>query len=140
MKRESFDDYIRRFNAEDPTAFDDYLSPDMVMVNGALEFRGIAGMRDHYQNRIWPFFRERLNVLRFVSDDTTLAVQMWTNFRARVAADTIFGPVEPGEMFDYRGLIMYRIRDGKFASITVAYNSFIKTRTNGETVSLGMPH
>lgn len=140
MDRKTFDDYIRRFNAEDATTFDDYIAPNMRMLNGALEFHGVTGMRDHYQNKMWPFFVETLNVLRFVSNDTTLAVQMWTNFRAKVAADTIFGKVVPGIQFDYRGLIMYDIVNGKFTSITVAYNSFTGTDLNGAVRQLGIPH
>jgi hypothetical protein len=140
LERATFDDYIRRFNAEDATAFDEYIAPDMRMLNGALEFRGVAGMRDHYQNKMWPFFVERLNVLRFVSSDSVLAVEMWTNFRARLPADTIFGPVLPGEQFDFRGLIMYDIAGGKFTSITVAYNSFRNTKLSGQVIEMGVPH
>lgn len=140
MEKRLFDDYIRRFNAEDPTTFDDYISPDMVMLNGALEFRGVAGMRDHYQNKMWPFFHERLTVLRFVSSDSLLAVRMWTNFTAKADATTIFGPVLKGEMFDYRGLIMYDIEAGRFTTITVAYNSFVNTKVSGQVIDMGMPH
>jgi hypothetical protein len=141
MRKERFDDYIRRFNAQDPTAFDDYIDPDMRMLNGALEFRGAQGMREHYCQRIWPHFQEQLRVERCVSDDTTLAVQMWTHFVARAdAADTLFGPVKAGESFDYRGVIMYEIAGGKFTRITVAYNSFTHTNLAGQTTELGMPH
>lgn len=140
MERSRFDDYIARFNREDPTAFDEFLTPDMKMLNGALEFEGIAGMRDHYQNRIWPHFVERLNVLRFVSSDTNLAIQMWTKFIARVDGDTLFGNVLQGEEFDYRGLIMYDIRDGKFSNIIVSYNSFTSTNLDGKVTNLGIPH
>lgn len=141
VKREIFDNYIRRFNEEDPTAFDDYIAPDMKMLNGALEFTGIAGMRDHYENKIWPIFREELNVLRFVSDEKHVAIQMWTHFTARVAGETIFGPVVPGDTFDYRGVIMYDINDeGRFSQIVVAYNSFVNTKASGEVIDMGMPH
>jgi hypothetical protein len=47
MRRERFDDDIRRFNAEDAAAFDEYLSQTMKMRNRAPEYVGIAGMRDH---------------------------------------------------------------------------------------------
>lgn len=140
MLRARFDDYIRRFNEEDPTAFDEFLAPDMKMLNGALEFQGVAGMRDHYENRIWPHFVEKLNVLRFVSDEHTLAVKMWTRFTARHDGETLFGAVREGELFDYRGLILYDIVDGRFASITVAYNSFVNTKVTGEIIDMGMPH
>lgn len=140
MQRSRYDDYIARFNAEDPTAFDEYLAPDMKMLNGALEFEGIEGMRDHYENKMWPFFHERLHVLRYVSDEQCLAVQMWTNFTAKLDAETIFGPVVRGEQFDYRGLIMYDIRDGLFSRIVVSYNSFANTKLDGRVIEMGVPH
>lgn len=140
MDRATFDAYIRRFNEEDPTAFDAFLSPGMKMLNGALELQGIEGMRDHYENKIWPYFVESLQVLQFVSSDTVLAIQMWANFRAKKEADTLFGHVVPGEQFDYRGLIMYEIADSKFTSIIVAYNSFTNTKVNGDVFNIGMPH
>lgn len=141
MLRARYDDYIHRFNQEDPTAFDEFIAPDMKMLNGALEFVGVAGMRDHYENRIWPNFVEKLNILRYVSDETTLAVQMWTRFTAKKAAATLFGDVEKGELFDYRGVILYDIDPtGRFSAITVAYNSFTNTRLDGCTHDMGMPH
>ena len=141
MEREAFDEYIRRFNSEDATAFDDYIAPNMKMLNGSLEFRGVDGMRDHYESKIWPYFIEKLNVLRFVSNDDTAAVQLWTQFTARGdAQETLFGAVKKGDRFDYRGVIMYEIEDGKFISITVAYNSFVNTKATGQTIDMGMPH
>lgn len=140
MERSRYEEYIARFNAEDPTAFDEFLTPDMKMLNGALEFEGVAGMRDHYENKIWPFFHERLNILRYVSDEQCLAVQMWTNFEAKVAGETLFGKVEKGEQFDYRGLIMYDVRGGRFSRIVVSYNSFTNTKLDGHIVEMGLPH
>lgn len=140
MQRARFDDYIRRFNAEDPTAFEEYLAADMKMLNGALECSGIKGMRHHYEKLIWPHFSERLSVQGFVSDESSLAVKMWTRFTARADADTLFGPVKQGELFDYRGVIFYEIREGRFLSITVAYNSFTNTKVDGAVIDMGMPH
>jgi len=140
MRRAAYERYIRRFNAEDPTVFDEYLSPRMKMLNGALEFTGIEGMRDHYQNKMWPYFIERLSISSFVSSKSVLAVRMWTHFEAKRAALTIFGPVLKGEQFDFRGLILYGIEAGKFATITVAYNSFRNTQVTGEVTELGIPH
>ena len=140
MDRARFDQYIARFNAEDPTAFDEFLTADMEMLNGALRFTGIEGMRNHYETMIWPHLRETLTVLRFVSDAQGVAVQLWTNFTARRAADTLFGPVEPGEQFDYRGVILYDLRDERFSRIVVAYNSFVNTKVDGRVIDMGMPH
>jgi hypothetical protein len=140
MKRETFDDYIRRFNAQDGTAFDDYIADDLHMQNGTLEFDGRQAMKDHYA-MIWAAFTEELTVGRFVSDDDTVAIQMWAHFTA-LADDpvSLFGPVRKDEHFDFRGLIMYCLAGGKFADIKVAYNSFTQTDTTGATKELGIPH
>jgi hypothetical protein len=139
--RERYDEYIRRFNVEDATAFDEFLAPDMRMQNGTLVYCGVQGMKDHYA-KIWGTLRETLNVLRFVSDAGTLAVQMWTHFEALTDADqTIFGPLRAGECLDYRGVIMYRIdASGRFADICVAYNSFSFTGLDGQVTERGIPH
>ncbi|MCC7412625.1 MAG: nuclear transport factor 2 family protein [Gammaproteobacteria bacterium] len=140
MDRASYDRYLSRFNHCDATAFDDYMTPDARMINGALEMRGIAAIQDHYANRIWPFFEETVHVERFVLDGSTLAARLWTHFAARRDADTIFGAVKRGEMFDYRGLVMYEIAGGRFARIDVSYLTFSRTNLDGRTTLLGLPH
>jgi hypothetical protein len=141
MQRAHYDQYIRRFNAEDATAFDEFLAPDMRMQNGTLVYHGVQGMKDHYA-KIWGTLKETLHVQRFVSDAETLAVQMWTHFEALVDADeTIFGPLRRGECLDYRGIIMYRIdQTGRFDDICVAYNSFSFTDLRGRVTERGIPH
>ncbi len=140
MEKARFDEYIRRFNAEDATAFDEFLQPDMRMQNGTLVYYGVQGMKDHYA-KIWGRFKETLVVPRFVSDDETLAIEMETNFLALDDhEETIFGPVSKGDQFDFRGIIMYRLKEDKFAEIRVAYNSFTFTGIDGTTRELGIPH
>jgi hypothetical protein len=140
MDRSTFDDYIRRFNAQDTTAFDAYIAPDMKMLNGALELTGAEGMKEHYA-RIWSTFSEELHVDRFVSDERTIAIRMWAHFTAlRDDPDSVFGPVSKDETFDFRGLILYHVEDGRFTQIQVAYNSFLNTKVDGERIELGIPH
>ncbi|HTY71628.1 MAG TPA: nuclear transport factor 2 family protein [Actinomycetes bacterium] len=140
MQRDRYDEYVRRFNAEDPTAFDDFLTDDMRMQNGTLVYHGVQGMKDHYA-RIWGTLKETLHVERFVSDEHTAAVQLWANFEALVdAEESLFGPLRKGDQLDYRGIIMYRLRDGKFCDIRVAYNSFTFTGSDGVPVERGIPH
>jgi hypothetical protein len=140
VNRETYNDYISRFNAQDTTAFEDYLADDMHMTNGTLEFRGVQGMKDHYA-KVWETFSEALHVERFVSSDDTLAVQLWAHFTALHDNDaSLFGPVKQGETFDFRGLIMYQIENGKFSDIRVAYNSFVFTDAQGVAHHLGIPH
>jgi len=140
MKKEIFDDYINRFNRRDATTFEDYVHPNATIINGRLEIHGMQGMKDHYA-RIWKGFSEELHVERFVSDEHTLAIQMWTHFTAQKDdKESLFGPVKAGETFDFHGVIMYELENDKFTSIRVAYNSFTFTNLKGETVELGIPH
>ena len=141
MKREHFDTYIRRFNHEDAGAFDDYMAPDVRMLNGTLELNGVDAVKEHY-GRIWGAMRESLYVERFVSDASTVAIQMHTHFEVLTDdEDSPFGQIRAGETFDFHGLIMYRLRDDeKFADIKVAYNSFIYTDLRGAAIDLGIPH
>lgn len=142
MQETRFREYIRRFNAEDDTAFDDYLAPDMHMKNGTLEYTGVDGMKHHYNVNIWPHFVERLTVPRFVSDAGIVAIQMNTLFTAKHDADdTIFGAVREGETFEFDGLIMYDVDEtDRFSDILVAYNSFVHTDLDGTRRDLGIPH
>lgn len=141
MDRARYDEYVRRFNDEDPTAFDDFLASDVHMLNGTLEFTGVQGMKDHYA-KIWGKMRESLHVERFVSDQGTVAVQMHTHFEALCDDPaSLFGPVCKGETIDFRGLIMYRLGpDGRYTDITVAYNRFTRTGLGGRQTELGIPH
>lgn len=138
---EKFRQYITRFNAEDDTAFEDYLHDEMHMKNGMLEYTGIQGMKDHYNINIWPNFVEKLIVPRFVSSDKRIAIQMQTIFTAKHDNnDTIFGPVKKGETFEFNGVIMYELENELFKDILVAYNSFVFTDLNGNSKDLGIPH
>jgi hypothetical protein len=141
VKREHFDTYIRRFNAEDPGAFEDYMAPGVRMLNGTLAIDGVDAVKEHYA-RIWRAMRESLYVERFVSDESTVAIQMHTHFEVLTDdADSPFGHIRVGETFDFHGLIMYRLRDDeRFADIKVAYNSFIYTDLQGAVIDLGIPH
>lgn len=141
MEKARFDEYIRRFNQEDPGAFEDYMAPDVRMLNGTLLLSGVGEVKEHYA-RIWGAMRESLDVERFVSDAETVAIQMHTHFE--VLADDAaspFGLIRAGETFDFHGLIMYRLRaDEKFHDVKVAYNSFIYTDLDGAATDLGIPH
>ncbi|MEN9609334.1 MAG: hypothetical protein RLZZ628_148 [Bacteroidota bacterium] len=138
--RERFEDYIRRFNAKDMTAFEEYIATDMKMMNGTLEFEGVQGMKEHY-DKIWKSFDEILTVKRFVADEHHIAIEMWAHFIAlNDDANTLFGAVKAGETFDFQGLIFYDLEKGKFFQIKVAYNRFIFTNQHGEQTNLGIPH
>jgi hypothetical protein len=140
MQRQTFDDYINRFNQRDMTAFDDYIASDLTMQNGNLLFHGRQSMKDHYA-LIWSTFREELHVERFMSDEENIAIQMWAHFTAERSNPTSpFGAAAKGDTYDYRGLILYKIKDGKFSDIRVAYLSFVHTGSDGKQINMGIPH
>ncbi|MFM1916643.1 MAG: hypothetical protein RJB01_158 [Actinomycetota bacterium] len=141
MDRSRFQEYIDRFNNQDATAFEDFLSPAMHMTNGTLEFTGVEGMKSHYA-KIWSTFSEVLAVGRYVTDGTHIAIEMDTHFEAfRDDANSTFGPVTAGECFDFSGIIMYDLdANGRFAKIRVAYNRFTRTLPDGAIQELGIPH
>lgn len=141
MDKARFDDYIARFNRRDATAFEDYLAEDMHMCNGTLEYSGVQGMKDHYA-KIWSTFREELVPSDFVGSDSNVAIRMVTNFTAeRDDPESLFGPVQEGDRFVFRGVISYRLDESdRFADILVAYNSFTSIRRDGTVTELGIPH
>ncbi len=140
MDRGRFDEYIRRFNGQDLSAFDEFLTPDMHMINGTLEYTGVTAMKDHY-TRIWATFSEALTVGRFVSDADHVAIEMEARFTAhRDDPDSTFGPVAVGEGFRFRGIIMYDVKDGRFSRIRVAYNTFDRIGADGTESPFGIPH
>ena len=140
MDRAQFDDYIARFNAQDMTAFDAYPHPDMRCLNGTLDISGVEGFKRHYQ-QIWSTFDEALTVERFIGDADTVAIRMWAHFTATRDDDaSMFGSVRRGDAFDFRGVIIYELADGRFTDIQVAYNSFSSTTADGRSQELGVPH
>lgn len=140
MDRSTFDDYVQRFNAEDVSAFEMYLAPNVTVQNGRMRFQGVQSMIDHY-SKIWGKLKETLRIERFVSDGVTLAVELRTNFEALVAdPESLFGSVQAGQTFDFHGIVMYRIVEGKLADIKVSYLDFVRTDLDGVKTSLGIVH
>jgi hypothetical protein len=140
MQKTIFDDYIHRFNQRDMTAFDDYIATDLEMQNGNLMILGRQGMKDHYA-KVWSTFREELQVDRYLSDDENIAIEMKTHFTAhKDNPSSVFGPVTVNDTFDYHGVILYKIKDGKFSDIRVAYLTFTHTGKDGKVISMGIPH
>jgi len=140
MTEERYMQYINRFNAQDMSAFDEFIHPELHMINGTLEYTGVQGMKDHYA-KIWGKFSEDLTIEKFISNKQHVAVKMWAHFTALINDDaSLFGPVKKGENFDFKGLILYDLENEKFKRIQVAYNSFTFTNVNGEVTDLGIPH
>jgi hypothetical protein len=122
---------VRRFNAQDVTASERYLAPDLRVWNDSFYYTGIDGMKAHYA-KIWKTFIETLNIKGFVSDGSTTAVELVTDFYASCDADeTLAGAVKQGDYLQFHGVVLYEEQDGRFTSIEVAYLSSGMVAPNG---------
>ena len=71
--------------------FDEFLTPDMQMLNGGLRYQGVEGMKAHY-GRIWGRFRKTLLVRGYVGDERHAAAHLnthsmpWSTTRRRRSA------------------------------------------------------
>lgn len=140
MTRTEYERYVALFNAEDTSAFRTYLTEDVRVCNGHLEYQGVQGMIDHYA-KIWGNFKETLNVLQYIGNADNVAVELHTHFDVLVDDEqSLFGPVKAGETFDYYGIVMYRLREGRFCEIKVSYLDFVHTDLSGKKTSLGIVH
>jgi hypothetical protein len=141
MDRQAFLRYIERFNQADTGAFRENLADDVVMQNGGMFLRGLDAVLEHYEQRIWPWLKETVHAERIALDGNSIAVQMWTHFEAIRKGECAFGLVQPGDQFDFRGVVMYEIGPGgKFGSILVAYLTFTATPLGGSARLLAPPH
>ena len=141
MDLQAYRKYIEYFTSGDRRAFVDYFADDVVMQNGGTYLRGLGAVLEHYEQRIWPYFRETLKVGDIASDSSTAATMMSAHFEAVKDAETVFGKVRRGDQFDYNGVIFYNIRpDNRFSHVYVAYLSFTATPLGGSTITLPIPH
>lgn len=140
MHRSRFDDYIRRFNAQDAAAFDDYLLPEVCVLDGTLRLGGVSAMKAHHA-AIWETFFAVTHIERYVADAHSVAVQMWTHLSARRDdSSTPFGCVGRGDRLDFRGLAMYRLDGARFSHICVAYNQFTHNGVHGRVAQRSLVH
>lgn len=141
-KQYFLNNYIGKFNKQDPTGFEEFFAPDIKMYNGSLLFEGVEAVKEHY-HQIWSVMDETLNVIEYYDiSDSRLIIELHTHFYVpETKIDTPFGEITKGQKFDFHGLIQYKINeDNKFYEVKVAYFDFIKTEPDGSTVNIGAPH
>lgn len=141
-KQYFLNNYIAKFNRQDPTGFDEFFAPNIKMYNGSLLFDGVEAVKEHYHH-IWGAMQETLHVKEYYPvSDSRLIIELHTHFYVpETKTDTPFGEIHKGEQFDFHGLIRYKIdENNKFYEVHVAYFDFIKTNVDGSQVNIGMPH
>lgn len=120
ISRAAYDDYLARFNANDPT-FIDYYHPDVVLELGTSQVRGAEGIRDFYAN-VKKYIKETVEVTTFITDGRQLAVEIPTTFEVIADWDDSFWgvPLKKGQVMRIVSWGMYDIEDGKFKHIRTA--------------------
>ena len=120
MSREAYDDYLARFNANDPS-FIEYYHPDVVLELSGSQIRGDQGIRDFYAE-VKQYIKETVEVTTFIYDGKQLAVEIPTTFEVIADWDDSFWgvPLKKGQVMRIISWGIYDIEDGKFRRIRTA--------------------
>lgn len=120
MNKNDFRNYIDSFNRNDFPGFSRYYTDDVVLELPRKELRGRQAIVDFYRE-VKAKIRETLEIKQVVADEEGLAAEVATEFYALEDwPDFIVGPIRKGESIRLISLVIYRIRDGKFAHIKSA--------------------
>lgn len=119
MKESEFISYIEAFNTRDYDRMISYYRPDVVLELPAATPEGPQGIKAYYQN-LHADVRELLSLDYFVADGDKLAVELYTEFRARNDRPGFsFRPLKAGDVFRCTNMVHYDLSDGLFASIRI---------------------
>lgn len=120
MSREAYNDYLAKFNANDPT-FIEYYHPDATLELSGSEIRGAQGIKDFYAD-VKKYIKETVEVTTYIYDGKQLAVEIPTTFEVIADWDNSFWGVDlkKGQVLRVVSWGIYDIEDGKFKRIRTA--------------------
>ena len=119
MKKQDFVDYIACLNRPDIDSAARYYCDDVQFKFGPIKLDGKGAIVDTYR-RIYQQTPETLTVHQLIADEDGIAADVTFESRALVDVPTfLFGPLKKGETFRGRVVALYRLRDGKFATIKI---------------------
>ena len=118
MTNEDFRAYIAAFNAGDFDGFTRFYADDVVLGLGMKRvIHGRQGIVDFYAE-VGKVCRERLTIEALVLDETGVAAELATEFKALAhAPDFIAGPLVPGRSVFLTSFVHYRTANGRFTHI-----------------------
>lgn len=121
MDRQRYAAYLACFNAGDFERFGAYYTDDVVFELGDLRaFHGLDELVAFYKD-VRARVRETQTPLQVVIDEEGVAAELESEFVALEDwPEFVSGPLEKGDVYRRRGLIMYTLRDGKFSRIRSA--------------------
>jgi len=121
MTRERFQEYLTRFNNNDP-GFIEFYHDDVVLDLRGTEIRGARGILDFYRP-VKEHLRETVEVTHFVADATGVAAEIPTEFRCIKdwGPDNFFQRrLTVGEVLRVVSFGLYWVQDGRFSRIKAA--------------------
>jgi ketosteroid isomerase-like protein len=121
MSPERFAAYIAAFNRDDYAAFGDYYHEDVVLnVAGRRELRGRQAIFDFYRV-VKSQTRRAIQVNNAIASGNQLAAELQSEFRAlEDLPNFAAGPMKKGGRIFINTVVLYELRDGKFARIRSA--------------------
>ncbi len=121
LTRERFQEYLTRFNNNDPS-FIEFYHDDVVLEIGNTEIRTARGILDFYRP-VKEHLVETVSVTHFVADATGIAAEIPTEFRCFKdwGPDNFFRrAIKAGEVLRVVSFGLYWVRDGRFSHIKAA--------------------
>jgi ketosteroid isomerase-like protein len=121
MSAERFATYIDAFNRDDYAAFGDFYHEDVTLViAGKRELRGRQAIFDFYRS-VKAQTRRTIEINAVVSSGNQLAAELQSEFLAlQDLPDFAAGPMKKGGRIFINTVVLYELRDGKFARIRSA--------------------
>jgi ketosteroid isomerase-like protein len=121
MSAERFAAYIDAFNRDDYAAFGDCYHDDVVLViAGKRELRGRQAIFDFYR-KVKSQTRRTIEINNVITAGNQLAAELQSEFEALVdLPDFAAGPMKKGGRIFINTVVLYELRDGRFARIRSA--------------------
>jgi len=120
ITRQAYDDYLDRFNNNDPS-FIEFYHPDVVLELAGSQIRTAQGIKDFYAD-VKQYIKETVEVTEFIMDGNKLAVEIPTTFEVIADREDSFWGVtlKKGQVMRTISWGIYDIEDGKFKRIRTA--------------------
>jgi ketosteroid isomerase-like protein len=121
MSAERFAAYIDAFNRDDYSSFGDYYDEDVVLViAGKTELRGRDAIFEFYK-RVKSQTRRTIQVNKVITTPNRIAAELQSEFLAlEDLPDFTAGPMKKGGRIFINTVVIYELRNGKFARIRSA--------------------
>ena len=120
MSRERYMDYVRKFNANDPS-FIEFYHDDVILELRDQEIHGARAIRDFYAV-VKAHIHETVQVTHYIADATGIAVELPSEFKVYKDWDSPYFKryLKAGEVFRTISFGLYWVKDGRFTHIKAA--------------------